>query len=452
MNRLLFGHPRGLAILFGTEMWERLSYYGMRALLIGYLTKYLLLPGHVEGVLFYAPVKAAFEALAGPLSPQPFASLLYGTYTGLVYATPLLGGWLADRWLGQRTVAIAGMLLMAAGHFLMASEAMLFPALLLLIFGGGFFKTNTSSQVGFLYAPGDPARDSGYAIFYVGVNVGGLLGPLICGGLGEMAGWHYGFAAAGFGLLFALAIYFAGWRYLPPDGGRTVATVDAPRQNLSPDEWKAIIALALLLLPLTLYWACNEQWGNTLTLWSIDNTDRSIALFGWHGEIPWTWFQALNPLVIFFGTPMLLSIWKRQGPRQPGTARKMLIGCLLMSAANLLMIVPALLTGRGAGGHASWLWLLGYYVVMTMGEIHLYPVGLSLFSKAAPTRMASLMMGLYFVPNFLGGGFLQGWLGTFWEKMDKAVFFAMIAGIAAAAALVIRLLERPLRPLLKETA
>jgi POT family proton-dependent oligopeptide transporter len=441
--KTLFGHPRGLAVLFGTEMWERLSYYGMRALLIGYLTKYLLLPGHVETVLFYAPVKAFFEALAGPLSPQPFASLIYGTYTGLVYATPLLGGWLADRWFGQRAVAITGMVLMAAGHFLMASEAMLFPALTLLIFGGGFFKTNTSSQVGFLYKPGDPARDSGYAIFYIGVNVGGFLGPLICGGLGELVGWHYGFAAAGFGLVCALAIYFAGWRTLPADRGATVE--DGPGQPLTGQQRKSITALLLLLVPLTLYWACNEQWGNTITLWSIDNTDKAITLFGWHAEIPWTWFQSLNPLVIFFGTPLLLSLWKRQGAGQPGTARKMFTGCLLMAAANLLMVLPALM-----GGRASWLWLVGYYVIMTLGEIHLYPVGLSLFSKAAPARMASLMMGFYFVPNFLGGGFLQGWLGTFWDRMDKAVFFLMIAGVALAAALIIRLLERPLRPVLEE--
>ena len=438
------GHPHGLTILFGTEMWERLSYYGMRALLVGYLTKYLLLPGHVEHVMFYAPVKAFFEMMAGPLAVQPFSSLIYGTYTGLVYATPLLGGWLADNWLGQRATAIIGMMLMALGHFMMASEALLFPALLLLIFGGGFFKTNTSSQVGFLYKPGDPARDSGYAIFYVGVNVGGFLGPLVCGGLGEMLGWHYGFAAAGVGLLCALAIYVWGRRYLPPDGGRTAPDA-APKARLSREEWRSILALAMLLLPLTLYWACNEQWGNTVTLWSIDNTDRTIALFDWHAEIPWTWFQALNPLVIFIGTPWLLARWKRQGARQPRIAQKMMMGCLLMSAACLLLAVPALL-----GGRASWLWLLGFYVIMTMGEIHLYPVGLSLFSKVAPPRMASLMMGFYFVPNFLGGGFLQGWLGTFWDKMDKASFFVMIAVIAAAAGFIIRAFDRPLRPFLEE--
>src|ERR1700712_4097154 len=197
-EKTLFGHPRGLTFLFGTEMWERFSYYGMRALLVLYLTKYLLLPGHVEGVLFYPQVKAFFEMLAGPLGVQPLASLIYGTYTGLIYATPLLGGWLADNWLGQRYTAMIGIVLMAFGHFMMASEAMLFPALTLLIFGGGLFKTNTTTQVGMLYAAGDPRIDRAYSIFYVGVNLGAFIAPLVAGTLGEYYGWHYGFAAAGF--------------------------------------------------------------------------------------------------------------------------------------------------------------------------------------------------------------------------------------------------------------
>ena len=187
-EKALFGHPRGLTVLFGTEMWERFSYYGMRALLVLYLTKYLLLPGHVEHVLFYPQVKAFFEMLAGPLTPQPLSSLIYGSYTGLIYATPLLGGWMADNVLGQRKAAMIGILMMAAGHFMMASETMLFPALTLLIFGGGFFKINTTAQVGMLYAPGDGRRDRAYSVFYVGVNLGAFIAPLVCGTLGEDAG------------------------------------------------------------------------------------------------------------------------------------------------------------------------------------------------------------------------------------------------------------------------
>jgi proton-dependent oligopeptide transporter, POT family len=442
MNRTLFGHPRGLAVLFGTEMWERMSYYGMRALLVGYLVKYLLLPGHVEHVLFYHPVRAFFEALAGPQTVQSFASLIYGSYMGLIYATPLLGGWLADNLLGQRRTALIGMVLMAFGHFMMAAEALLFPALLLLIFGGGLFKANTSSQVGLLYPNGDARRDSGYAIFYIGINLGAFLAPFICGTLGEEVGWHYGFAAAGVGILFGLVVYLAGWRHLPPDTRQTIKVV---REKLTRQEWQSVGALLLLVIPLTLYWACNEQGGNTIALWSIDNTDRAINLFGWHTQIPFTWFQAMNPFVIFTGTPLLLALWRRQGARQASSTMKMVLGCFLMTAANLLMAFAA-----WQGGKAHWLWLAVYFTIMTVGEIYLYPACLSLFSKVAPLRIASLMMGVVFVPNFLGGGFLQGWLGTFWDKMDKSAFFAMIAALATVAGLMIWALDRPLRPYLEE--
>ena len=443
MKHGLLAHPRGLAILFGTEMWERLSYYGMRALLVGYLTKYLLLPAHVEQVLFYGPVKNFYEMLAGPLAVQPLSSLIYGTYTGLIYATPLLGGWLADNWLGQRATAVIGMVLMAIGHFMMASEALLFPALTLLIFGGGLFKTNTSSQVGLLYKSADARREGGYAIFYVGINLGAFLAPFVCGTLGEEAGWHWGFAAAGVGMLLALAVYFMGWRHLPPDSFRNQR---GPRRKLTRQEWKSVGALLLLVIPLTLYWACNEQQGNTMALWSMNNADRAINLFGWQVQINWTWFQSINPFVIFVGTPLILGLWQRQGARGSSTTMKMATGCWLMVAANLLM---AYASWEGAG-QAHWLWLLVYFVILTIGEIYLYPTGLSLYSKVAPLRIASLMMGVYFLPNFLGGGFLQGWLGTFWDKMDKSQFFVMIAAVAALAGLIIWALDRPLRPLLEE--
>ncbi|HEX4272730.1 MAG TPA: peptide MFS transporter, partial [Rhizomicrobium sp.] len=378
----------------------------------------------------------------GVQTPQSLASLIYGTYTGLIYATPLLGGWLADNVLGQRRTALLGMALMVFGHFMMASEALLFPALLLLIFGGGIFKPNTTSQVGLLYETGDPRRDSGYAIFYIGINMGAFIAPFICGTLGEDVGWHYGFASAGVGILLGMAVYLLGWKKLPPD---TKRTAKAAHQPLTRKEWRSVGALCLLVIPLTLYWACNEQQGNTAALWSIDNTDRAINLLGWHTAIPFTWFQAFNPGVIFIGTPLILALWQRQGARQSSTTMKMVTGCVLMTAANLLMVVAAL-----QGGKSSWLWLAAYFVILTVGEIYLYPTSLSLVSKVAPTRIASLMMGVVFLPNFLGGGFLQGWLGTFWDKMDKAVFFAMIAAISAVAGLIIWAFDRPLRPYLEE--
>jgi proton-dependent oligopeptide transporter, POT family len=202
----LFGHPRALAFLFGTEMWERFSYYGMRALLVLYMTQYLLLPAHVDGVAGLAGFKSVLEAVFGPLDVQPLASQVYGLYTALVYLTPIFGGLLADRVFGQRRMVIIGATLMAIGHFLMAAESLFLFALLALILGNGAFKPNISTQVGFLYPPGDHRRDRAYSIFYVGINLGALLAPFICGTLGEEAGWHYGFAAAGIGMLFGLAI------------------------------------------------------------------------------------------------------------------------------------------------------------------------------------------------------------------------------------------------------
>src|SRR3954467_14066252 len=210
------GHPRGLAFLFATEMWERFSYYGMRALLVLYMVKYLLQPGQAGSVLGYDAIKAALEVVSGPLSVQALASQIYGLYTGLVYLTPIFGGLLADRVLGQRRTVIIGAVLMAIGHFMMAFESLFLLALLVLILGNGAFKPNISTQVGGLYAPDDRRRDRAFSIFYVGINLGAFLAPLVCGTLGEEVGWHYGFAAAGVGMTLSLAIYLYATRTPPP--------------------------------------------------------------------------------------------------------------------------------------------------------------------------------------------------------------------------------------------
>ncbi len=443
----LFGHPRGLTTLFGTEMWERFSYYGMRALLILYLTLYLLLPGRVEHVLFYPQVKAMFEWMAGPLNVQQLSSLIYGTYTGLVYATPLLGGWVADRFLGQRRTVTIGIATMAAGHFMMASEALLFPALLLLIFGGGFFKTNTSAQVGMLYAPGDSRRDRAYSIFYVGVNIGAFLAPLVAGTLGEKVGWHYGFASAGVGMLLALAVYVRGWRNLPPE--KRDEKVKTPRAPLTMPEWKSVGALVLLVIPSTLWWACYEQQGNTLALWVNDNTNRSLipGLVDW--QIPVTWFQAINSLMIFAFTPFLIALWARQAKRisEPSSMMKMVYGCAMLSVSYLVLAFSA---WWGNSLQVSWFWILLYFAILTTGEIYLSPISMSLYSKVAPVRIASFMMAVNYFPNFLGGGFLQGWLGTYWSVLSKTDFFLMMAAIGLLSGAGMLLIEKPLRSLLRD--
>jgi POT family proton-dependent oligopeptide transporter len=445
-RREVFGHPRGLAFLFATEMWERFSYYGMRALLVLYMVKYLFEPGRAETVIGYAALKSALEAIFGPLDVQPFASQVYGLYTGLVYLTPLLGGLLADHALGQRRTVILGAILMALGHFMMAFEELLFFALAMLIVGSGAFKPNTTVQVGALYAPGDPRRDRGYSIYYVGINVGAFLAPLVCGTLGETMGWHYGFGAAGVGMLIGLVVYLIATPVLPPD---ELAKPEArARGPLTAQERRAILAIVLLCAPVTLFWATYEQSGNTITLWADYHTDRTIGLFGWSAEIPTTWFQAFNPFMIFAFTPLLVALWGRQGRRgrEPSTLAKMALGCFAVAAAYLILVLAAF---QGGAEKASWLWLLAYFVVITIGELYLSPVSLSLVSKIAPARAASLMMAVWLATSFTGN-LLAGFLGAYWSAMDKASFFLMIAGMAALAGVAIALFSRPLRGVLNE--
>lgn len=438
------GHPRGLVFLFTTEMWERFSFYGMRALLVLYMVKYLFDPGAVEQVIGFETLRRVLEAAFGPLDIQPLASQVYGLYTSLVYLTPIFGGLLADRVLGQRRTVIIGAVLMAAGHFLMVSEALFLPALLLLVLGSGAFKPNISTQVGGLYAPGDARRDRAYSIFYVGINLGAFLAPLVCGSLGERLGWHYGFAAAGVGMVAGLGIYLVALRTLPPDElHKARAGGDAPAARpLARDERRAILALLVLFVPVTLFWATYEQQGNTIALWADSYTDRSIDLGARHMTIPTTWFQAFNPFMIFAFTPLVVGLWRRQARhgREPSTVAKMAIGCAGVAVANLLLAAAA---WTAAGSKASWLWLLAYFVILTLGELYLSPTGLSLVSKLAPARLLSMMMGLWLATSFTGN-FLAGWLGGLWSGMEKPHFFLMIAALAGLAGAAIGACSRPL--------
>jgi POT family proton-dependent oligopeptide transporter len=440
-KRDFFGHPRGLTFLFATEMWERFSYYGMRALLVLYMVKFLLVGDHANGVIGLSALRSALEALFGPLGVQPFASHIYGLYTALVYFTPFIGGLVADQLLGQRRTVIIGATLMAIGHFMMAFESLFLIALTTLIVANGAFKPNIVTQVGSLYTPGDPRRDRAYSIFYVGVNVGAFFAPLVCGTLGEEWGWHYGFAAAGVGMLIGLAVYLYAVPALPPDAMKEAAPLPS-----AGFEWRSALALAVLFLPATLFWATYEQQGNTLALWADDYTDRTINLMVWHGEIPVTWFQAFNPLLIFVLTPFVISFWSRQerGGTEPSTIAKMALGCLGVALSYLIMAVAA---WSAAGDEASWWWLAAYFVAITLGELYFSPIGLSLVSKAAPAGFVSMTMGIWLATSF-AGNFMSGWLGSFWSAMPKTSFFLMLAALAAFAGMAIFAFNRPLRGML----
>ena len=351
----LFGHPRGLTFLFGTEMWERFSYYGMRALLVLYMVKYLLLPDRADTVIGLATLRSGLEWIFGPLGVQPFSSHIYGLYTSLVYLTPIFGGLIADRWLGQHRTILLGAALMAIGHFMMAFEPLFLFALTVLILGSGAFKPNLSAQLGGLYAPGDHRRDIAYSIFYMGTNLGAFLAPLIAGTLGEELGWHYGFTIAGVGMTAALVIYVFALRILPSDELAVARAKGIEHRPLDRDEWRSVLALLALIVPTSLFWATYEQSGNTIVLWADDYSDRHIDLVVWRGEIPTTLFQAFNPFMIFTFTPFIVALWAWQNRRgrEPSTVVKMALGCFGVTLANLLMVGAA--WQAGGAPDASWL-------------------------------------------------------------------------------------------------
>jgi POT family proton-dependent oligopeptide transporter len=407
------------------------------------------LPGQAEAVLGYGAVKAALESVFGRLEPQPLASQIFGIYTGLAYLTPIAGGYFADRVFGQRATAVVGALLMAVGHFLMAFEAWLFIALACLILGIGAFKPNVSTQVGSLYRRDDPRRVRAFSIYYVGINIGAFLAPLVCGTLGGEVGWHYGFAAAGIAMLVATAIYLFGMRWLPPDALHRARAEHVENQPFSVAERRAIVGLLCIFALTTFFWATYDQQGNTLLLWVEDFTDRSLDLGFWKGEIPTTWFLALNPLMIFVFTPILIALWTWQARlgTEMSTIGKLAFGFLCVGLANLVMAAAAF--GLAPSAKASPLWLVGYFIVVTIGELHLAPVGLALISRLAPPRVLSLMMGLWLAATF-PGDVLGGWLGGFWSTMEKTHFFLMIGAIAAVAGAAVLALNPALRSVFDE--
>ncbi|MBV9418196.1 MAG: peptide MFS transporter [Alphaproteobacteria bacterium] len=451
-EKTLFGHPRGLTWLFTTEMWERFSYYGMRAILVLYLTNFLLLPGHAEHALGYASIKGAFESLFNggqPLGVQPFSSLIYGNYTAFVYLTPFFGGMIADRWLGQRMSVIVGGVTMAIAEFTLMDPSLFFIGLLLLIIGNGFFKPNISTQVGNLYKAGDSRIDRAYSIFYVGINVGAFFSPLVCGTLAEdpAFGYKWGFFAAGVGMVIGQIIYLFALRTLPKDRVERRRAGGAAKEPLTGNDWKAVIAIILLCIPTTLFWATYEQQGNTINLWAEQFTNRALipGVINW--QIPVTWFQAFNPFMIFAFTPLVVWYWGTQARRnkEPATVSKMALGNLLLALSYVIMAAAAYLS---PGGNASWLWLFGFFVVITLGELYLSPIGLALVARVSPPKILSMMMGLWFITSFTGNQ-LQGYIGSFFSRMDKVSFFLLCAGLGLVAAVLTWIFERPLRSIIE---
>ncbi|MBW8295143.1 peptide MFS transporter [Sphingopyxis sp.] len=422
-----WGHPKGLAYLAFTEAWERFSFYGMSALLLLYMIQHLLAPGVADSVLGFAGVRSAIETLTGPLSNQAFASQMFSLYTGLVYFTPIFGGLLADRLLGQRRTVVLGALLMTAGHVLMAYEASFLIALSLLIAGTGCLKGNISVQVGQLYRPEDGERRTrAFAIFSAAINVGALLGPLLCGILAQVHGWHVGFGTAGALMLIALATYLGGWKHLPPDRKRQRGSSEA--RALSASDWRNIAALLFLAAISILPCAAYFQEMNAGLLFIDASVDRQ--LFGW--TVPTASFNALDGLFCILAVPTLIALWRWQARSGGATGEmtKITIGYLIIAGANLMMILPAGWADRGEVVGAIWPVLL--YAFNALGFTFYWPTLLALFSRAAPTQVNSTMMGAVFLSVFLGN-LLVGSFATLWESISHVGFFALHAAFAFAA-------------------
>ena len=481
-DRSLLGHPKGLGLLFITEMWERFSYYGMRALLVLYLVNELK---WTDGR----------------------ATNLYGTYTGLVYLTPLIGGYLADRFIGTRRSLVVGAVLIATGHFVLALQSMwsFYVGLGLVVIGTGFFKPNVSTMVGQIYADGDPRRDAGFTIFYMGINVGATVAPLICGYLGQRVGWHYGFGAAGVGMVLGLLVYLWGRdRYLPGIGMNPTerSRAASSAEQLAPtnpmhgvvgaaiglaiaaiagggnwyalmmgpivggalglsllgskgEERKRVIALFIVVFFVIFFWMAYEQGGSSMSIFADRYTNLQLGSFA----IPSSWFQSFQGLfIILFALPVAaLWRWLNAVGREPSTAMKMVWGLALLGFGFVFMVVgsrgaDACIAAKGGAelartgcNTASPFWLIAAYYFSVMGELCLSPVGLSYVTKVAPVRFASLLMGVWFLSNS-AAQYIGGQVAGLTESIPtQSQFWMIFVGTSLGAAFVMLLLV----PLLK---
>lgn len=393
----LFGHPKGLAVLVGTEIWEQFSYYGMRALLIYYMISTL-----------------GFS--------QPSASMIYATYVAAAYFTPIIGGILADRWLGRRRAVTLGSLTMAAGHLILGWEPAFFFALALIAVGNGLYVPSIASQIGGLYQAGDPRQKSAFSIYYMGGNVGGFLAPLACGYLGETYGWHWGFGLAGIGMLVGLAVYLAGERHLPES---TATLTEVPKDRGGTGPMPLLLAVLAVVI---LFRGAYEQLGNTVALW-IESANRDIGQL----IIPMTWFQSLNGLLVILMTPVLLAWWRHRSATI-SSGRRMAAGAGLVALAYLLAAAVSFV-GEANNVAVTWPWIVLFFFLITAGELHILPVGLGLFGRLAPRRIAASVMAIWFAA-ISAGSFLSGIIGTFWSSLPAGYFFVLIASVSAAAALL----------------
>ncbi|ASC56420.1 MFS transporter [Vibrio vulnificus] len=430
-----FGHPRGLFLLFGTELWERFSYYAMRAILVLYLTDTT-----INGGLGWS-TKDALD--------------LYGTYTGLVYITPLIGGYLADNYLGQRRSILIGGALMAIGQFTLALPAdalglgslhTFYLGLALLIAGNGLFKPNISTMVGDLYQEGDNRRDGAFTIFYMGINLGALIAGVVSGSVTTEFGWKAGFVAAGIGMLISLVMQMALAQSWLGDIGREPAAKrdlaikkSAQKEALTKEEVDRIKVILVMSLFTIVFWAGFEQAGGLMNIYTQQYTDRMIGSF----EIPAAWFQSLNPFFIITLAPVLAVLWVKLGKREPNSPVKFALAMFFLALGFLCMVGAVVEQSGDTSVKTSMLWLVGAFFFHTLGELCLSPIGLSLVTKLAPLRLASLMMGAWFGCNAIAN-YVAGYVGSHVGELGAMAIFSGIAVTATVSGVILLLFSNQL--------
>ena len=434
--RGVIGHPRGLAFIAGTELWERISFHGMQALLVLYMVGELLLPGHVEHILGFGGFRSALEQLTGRLSLQGLASQIFGLYVGFVYLMPVIGGALGDRVIGRRRAVALGALLMTIGHFCMTFEPMFLLALLLLVVGAGLLRGNLISQLGDLYSKDDRRRDSGFQIYYSVLNTGAFVAPLITGTLEVRLGWHYGFGFAGVGMLIGLVIYMAGRPHVPADQPRR----EKAARPLSSSERRVIVCMVLLLPVLTTFWVAQSQIWNTYNIWARDHLDLMLA----GHSVPVPWLQAIDSLAVVVLVPPILRFWRWQNARgqEPDDLKKMAMGCLLFGIAVTWLAAAELIAPDP--GTVPLSWAIAYHFFSGVGYIYFAPIAIAVYSRSAPAAVNALMIGIYYLSMFAGST-ISGRMGSLYEQVSAGRFWVLHAAVVSAGGVALLMLAPRLR-------
>ena len=437
-----FGHPRGLSTLFFTEMWERFSYYGMRAFLILYMVKAL-----------------GFD--------DKHAGSAYGTYVASVWGAAIFGGIIADRWLGQYRSVLYGGIIIALGHFTLAFHPLPFfyAGLTLIVIGTGLLKPNVSGIVGALYETNDTRRDAGFSIFYMGINLGATIGPFIADGFAERVNWHLGFACAGIGMTFGLIQYVRGRKYLEPAMARldrarndaraakqaareqaksvSSASTEPTFGGFNRQEWKRLAAMGVFFCFAAVFWGAYEQAGSTLNLFADRYTHRVVFGFNY----PAGWFQSVQAIWVIVLAPVFAWIWLRLKNREPSTPAKFAIGLMFTGLAFALLVIPALSLQRHPGIRVSALWLVGCYFIEELGELSLSPVGLSVFTKLSPAKIVGLMLGVWFLADAVGNK-VAGYAAGFISSAPLPDLFGTVAAVCLGASFIAFLMIKPVRSLM----